>query len=272
MSTETVTAAVRQSLAKLSPEQAASGGSRIILYAAPFVALSAAGLGVAGLFRRGPSFLRRRPLLSGLLACGGVAALLKTQLDRFFLERPEYTLERELNGLELRCYAPRTVAETIVDAATFDEARETGFKRLAAYISGENVAEERFSMGSAPNPERGRNGHDSEHLGMASPVTLAREDKGYVMRFQMPKARSLASLPRAKDQRVVLRRIPRERLAVLKFRGTYDGALIAEKQRELLARVKAAGLKPQGEPVFAGYDSPATLPLIRRVEVWVRVA
>jgi len=109
-----------------------------------------------------------------------------------------------------------------------------------------------------------------EHLAMTTPVTVSpsEADAGYVMRFHMPKDRALASLPTPKDPRISLRRMPEDLIAVLRFRGSYDPERITAKESELLIRVQAAGLTPTGEPAFAGYDSPAALPLLRRVEVW----
>jgi hypothetical protein len=66
--------------------------------------------------------------------------------------------------------------------------------------------------------------------------------------------------------------LPRARVAVIRFSGTYSPDKIAEKERDLLERVRTAGLKPAGTVCFAGYDSPAALPPFRRVEVWVPIA
>jgi hypothetical protein len=256
-------------LAAPEEERPPKNGSEALMYATPFLALSVAGLGLAGLFDRGPAFLRQRPLVSGLLALGGAAALFKTQFDRFLVESPEYESLGQINGLELRIYAPRVVAETVVEASSFDVAREVGFKRLADYIFGNNEASERFAMTTPVS--LGRAEQSNERLPMTTPVTLSGTPSGHVMRFNMPKGRPLTSLPRPVDPRVSLRWLPEEDVAVLRFRGTYSGAHIAKKQRELLERVKEAGYEAKGEPFFAGYDSPAALPLLRRVEVWVYV-
>jgi hypothetical protein len=222
------------------------------MYASPLAGISAIGLGLASLFGKGPSLLRERPLVSVALVCGGSVLVAKSQFDRFFLEEPDYKVEREVNGLEIRTYAPRLVAETTVEAPSFDEARKLGFQRLAGYLFGDNVPEERLSM--------------------TTPVTLTESPAGYVMRFQMPKHERYAALPRPNDPRVVLRRLPRDRVAVLRFSGTYAGAKIEAKERELLERVEACGLQAAGQPSFAGYDSPTALPPLRRVEVWVPIS
>lgn len=244
---------------------------QLLEYGPTLLAVPAVGLGVAGLLGFGPSVLRRHPVVSAVLACGGMVALFKSQFDRFLLEQPHYESEGEVDGLELRHYSPRRVAETTVDAASFDEARKEGFHRLAGYIFGDNSSREKLAI-TTPGSVARRSPRDGERLPMTTPVTLGHVSTGYVMRFQLPKDRTLSSLPRPNDSRVRLRQVPSERVAVLRFSGSYSGKHIAEKERELLDRVRAAGLAPKGEPVFAGYDSRAALPFLRRVEVWVPIA
>jgi hypothetical protein len=178
---------------------------------------------------------------------------------------------RELEGLEIRRYPARIVAETAVEG-TFDEARAQGFERLAGYLFGQNFPEEKLPMTTPVSLSRRPAKDDGERLAMTTPVTIGRSPVGYVMRFHLPKDRVLESLPLPNDDRVRLRPLESEMVAALRFRGSYDGARIEEKQRELLDRVRKASLTTAGEPTFAGYDSPATLPALRRVEVWVPIA
>lgn len=212
--------------------------------------------------------------MAAALACGGVVVLAKSQLDRFFLEAPDYEVVERLNGLEVRLYSARNVAETTVNVRTFDEARTQGFQRLADYLFGENVPGEKLAMTVPVSLARKGSRRDGERLQMTTPVTLVptQSASGYVMQFQMPKGRQLSSLPRPKDPRISLRRLPEELVAVLRFRGSYDSDRIAEREREFLYRMEAAGLVPGSEPTFAGYDSPAALPLLRRVEIWATIA
>ena len=256
--------------AKVSQPTAPSRASELAVYVPPLLALPAVGFGIAGLLGAGPRVLRRHPIVSAALACGGLVALTKSQFDRFFVEHPDYELVDELNGLEFRLYPARIVAETTVHALTFDEARKEGFQRLAAYIFGDNEPGEKLAMTAPVHLFRESARRRGERLAMTTPVTLSASDAepGYVMRFHMPKSRELGSLPAPKDPRVELRRLPEDLVAVLRFHGSYDPELISAKQNELLIRVQAAGLTPTGEPAFAGYDSPAALPLWRRVEVW----
>jgi hypothetical protein len=241
----------------------------IVAYLPAFTGAPALGLGVLGLAKRGPRILRERPLLSGLLAIGGAAILAKWQLERFFSEEPEYELEAEVNGLEIRRYPPRIVAETVVGVTDFDAARKEGFQRLAGYIFGGNVEREKIAM-TTPVDVRAK-AKEGEHIAMTGPVTARDSASGYVVAFTMPRERKLSELPAPEDARVRLRKTRAERVAVLRYRGSYDSETVQEKQAELLFRAGAAGLTPYGEAYFAGYDAPSTLTFLRRVEVWIPV-
>jgi hypothetical protein len=240
-------------------------------YLPAFTAAPALVLGLSGLLDRGPRVLRERPWLSALVAAGGAAFLAKWQLERLFSEAPDYEVERRIGELEIRRYAPRVIAETLVeDEADWQAARSEGFKRLASYIFGGNTRQEALEMTSPMGMSEERPG-SSERLPMTSPVTTERTTAGHFITFDMPKARTLADLPDPEDARIQLRQTPTERIAALRFRGSYRTELIRQKQAELLRLVRAAGLEADGEPMFAGYDAPSTLPFLRRVEVWVRL-
>jgi hypothetical protein len=85
-------------------------------------------------------------------------------------------------------------------------------------------------------------------------------------------AEHLAPLSGPGDPRVKVWKLRGERVAALRFRGTFDGARILDKQAELLRRIGEAGLEPAGPVVFMGEASPARLPFLRRLEVLVPLA
>jgi hypothetical protein len=218
-----------------------------------------------GLAGSGPEVLRRHRWLSVAALLGGAALLARWQLERLFLETPDYALVGRTKGLEIREYEPRVVAETIVwDALDWDTARSEGFARLADYIFGNNTrASQHWARGERP---------DGERLPMTAPVTTRASAHGYVVTFGMPKGRRLSDLPTPNDPSIVLRTHGGGRIAALRFHGPYDAELIANKEAELVLLSREAGLELVGEPLFAGYDAPSTLPFLRRVEVWVPIA
>lgn len=232
----------------------------------------------------------------GAGAVGG-AALARWQLARWFTEQPTYEVERRLGDLEIRTYGARWVAETTVADASWEQALDEGFRRLARYIFGDNrpspFQPERPSNADAlhaalaartddgndsgyvipmPAPTAARRTTRRETIAMTSPVNVAtHDDRSYTIAFNLPEGRTLASLPAPNDERVRLERRPRRRVAVATFRGRYTGPRVAQKFSELLATVRAAGLGYRGSPEFAGYDPPSTLPFLRHNEVWLEL-
>ncbi len=196
------------------------------------------------------------------------AALARWQLARLFTEQPRYELEAKLGMLEIRRYPPRWVAETRVQNS-WDVALGEGFRRLARYLFGSNHRSQVSSRGS-------------EKLAMTAPVNVrvgrglvgTKEDAAaasHVVSFNLPAGRSRESLPRPDDERVTIALKPEARMAVLRYRGRRDGDTVAAKFLELLVALRRAGLRHRGNPQFAGYDPPSTLPVLRRNEVWIEL-
>lgn len=238
----------------------------------------AALAGYGGLLRRrrtplerATELLRSPPVLLGVGAVVGFGVF-RWQLARLFSEQPRYEVERRIGNLEIRRYAPQVVAETEVRAATFREGLNKGFRLLAGYIFGKNMDSTQIAMTGPVSQEQVR----GTTIPMTAPVSLAPSSQtgegGWVMRFVMPKKWTLGSLPAPLDERVHLRQLPERRVAALRWSGGFDADTNARMQEELLTRIRAEGLKPEGEPLFAGYDAPSTLPFLRRNEAWVELA
>lgn len=190
------------------------------------------------------------------LALGGVAALalgaLRFQLARWFVETPAYLVEQTLGDLEVRWYPVRVEARAAVTEQHFEVALDRGYGRLACYVYGANS--------------------DREVIARTTPMLVTRRDGAYSTVFTMPPGRTLDSLPPPDDARVELREVPDGRVAALWFRGRVTHENIAHHERELLRRLVDAGLSTRGSVVFAAYDSPATLPMLRRNELWIELA
>jgi hypothetical protein len=205
-----------------------------------------------------------RPLSVGAGVAAGLAAV-RWQLTRLFTGQPAYEVERRVGDIEIRRYPAMVVAETTLSRRKWDGALDEGFRRLAGYIFGANASRESVDT-TAPVTAR------REKIAMMAPVTaLFHPAEEYTVAFVMPEGRDVASLPIPRDDRIHLRDVRPRRVAALRFRGTYRGAPVKDKIHDLLDKVDAIGLRPLGEPSFAGYDPPTTLPFLRRNEVWVEV-
>ncbi|MET0795617.1 MAG: heme-binding protein [Polyangiaceae bacterium] len=183
------------------------------------------------------------------------ASLTRWQMARWVTEKARYRVESSDGDFEVRHYASRIQAETVINAAPWERSLNDGFHRLAGYIFGDN------------------GGH--QKIAMTAPVTMtlgAVDRSTRTVAFKMPDSYPLETLPEPNDRRITLRRIPARRIAVLTFSGRYGKELPNRKRMELLTRVRNARLLPIGDVTFAGYDAPWTLPLLRRNEVLVEVS
>ncbi|WP_295406811.1 heme-binding protein [uncultured Thiocystis sp.] len=192
------------------------------------------------------------------------------------IEEPTYETIRQGPDIELRRYRPILLAETQV-SGDFDAVGGTAFRILADYIFGNNQGRERIAMTAPVNqrPASGAEPGTGTRIEMTAPVTQRSTDparNAYVISFLMPARFTLATLPRPKDSRVMLREEPARLMAVLRYSGSWAESRYREHEERLLAAVRAAGLTPLGDPLYARYNSPFSLPFLRRNEVMVEVA
>ena len=175
-------------------------------------------------------------------------------------EEPAFTVEREVDGVEIRRYGPRIAAETAVESDE-EPARNEGFRRLARYIFGANSGKKKIAM-TAPVAQQ-----SSEKIAMTAPVSTRRTPSGeWVIRFFMPSKYTLETLPTPKDDRVRLVPVAPETVAVLRFTGSIGPAAVAERTDELLKVLDRNGIETVGEPLSWFYDPPWTVPFLRRNE------
>jgi hypothetical protein len=198
---------------------------------------------------------RTRQVGLAALASSFAAMLSRWQLARLFSEKARYEIESIDGDFEVRKYAPRVHAETVLNAAPWQQSLNAGFERLANYIAGANSQQMKIAM-TAPVL-----------------VTVGAMDRATrTVSFKIPDSEPFDTLPVPNDRQITLRRIPARRVAALRYSGSYGSEIPAQKRQELLARVRAAGLLPIGDVTFAGYDPPWTLPWLRHNEVQVEVS
>ncbi|MBK5966886.1 heme-binding protein [Thiocystis minor] len=191
-------------------------------------------------------------------------------------EEPAYETIRQGPDVELRRYRPSLLAETQV-SGEFDAVGGTAFRILADDIFANNQARESIAM-TALVSQRLADGTEpgsGTRIEMTAPVTQQLTDptRGTdVISFLMPARFTLATLPRPNDSRVMLREEPARLLAVLRDSGSWAEPRDREHEARRLAAVRAAGLTPLGDHLYARYHSPFSLPFLRRNEVMVEVA
>jgi hypothetical protein len=187
-----------------------------------------------------------------------------------------YELEERVGSLEIRHYERLVRAETTVEGLPWDEALQEGFGRLANYIFGANRPRVTSEAAREHIARTASVGVQSRKIAMTTPVGVRTEagsgldTRAFTITFTLPRESS-GPVPVPEDARVRLRSVPPRRVAALRYTGRHTSLQVAEKSRALLEAVQRAGFQPRGEPEFAGYDPPTTLPWIRRNEVWIEV-
>ncbi|MGD9411598.1 MAG: heme-binding protein, partial [Desulfobacterales bacterium] len=114
------------------------------------------------------------------------------------IEKAKYTVLEKKDGFEIRKYDPQIVAETFVEG-DLEKAGNEGFRRLYAYISGENTTKQSISMTAPVSQETG-----SKKIAMTAPVNQEKKDNRWRITFLMPAEYTLETLPEPNDTRVRL--------------------------------------------------------------------
>jgi hypothetical protein len=188
-----------------------------------------------------------------------------TARDTMAIEEAKYTVIEKDGPFEVRQYGPQIVAETFVQG-DFEKVGNEGFRRLYGYISGENRKKESISMTAPVSQEA-----SSEKIAMTAPVGQERVGGTWRITFVMPSAYTMETLPEPLDSRVILREIPEQLMAAMRYSGTWGRERYEERKARLLEGIQDRGLRPTGEPVFARYNPPFMPWFLRRNEVLIPV-
>jgi len=176
------------------------------------------------------------------------------------IEEPSYKSLLQEDRMELRSYAPFTVAEVQVQGS-FDEASRRGFRLIADYIFGNNQ--------SITQPDR------SEKIAMTAPVTVEPDPDTqggqWRMHFVMPSSYRLQTLPKPNNSAVRLREVSEGLFAVIRFSGFTTESAIATRSEELQQWIQSKGWISTGSAQIARYNDPFTLPFNRRNEILIPV-
>ena len=185
------------------------------------------------------------------------------------IEEPTYTVVQKTEVFEVRQYAPYLVAEVVVPGPA-SEAGSQGFRLLGGYIFGKNKGERKLEM-TAPVMQSALQPAPPVKLEMTAPVTQTAIAGGFLVQFVMPKPYTLATLPEPLDAQVKLREVPGNRVAVIRFSGSWSQSIYEEQLQILRSALATAGMATTGEPVSSRYNSPFSLPFLRRNEIWLNL-
>ncbi|WP_026940955.1 SOUL family heme-binding protein [Hellea balneolensis] len=189
------------------------------------------------------------------------------------IEKPDYTVVMSEGKFEIRDYPEMLLAEVKVTGDR-DQAANRGFRKLAAFIFGDNQPNAKIAM-TSPVTQTPQETVEpkSESIAMTAPVMQTSDQNGqWVVNFMMPSEYSMETLPRPTDDEIRIFKTEPYCTVSIRFsgRGTMKNL---KKQRSRLDRfVKEQGLVVSGLPEYAFYNPPIVPPMFRRNEVHYRVA
>jgi len=185
------------------------------------------------------------------------------------VEEAAYTVVIKDDNFELRDYDPMIIVETTIDD-NFEDAGSKAFRRLFAYITGDNVANSEFAM-TAPviaDPAGTSPGTD---IAMTAPVLQEYSKGGWRYAFVLPADLTLETAPKPLDDNVRVAEVAGKKVAVIQFSGLWSEDSMQDNTSELNGWISANNLTASSEPRWAGYNPPWTIPFLRRNEVMIDV-
>ena len=180
------------------------------------------------------------------------------------VETPRYKVITAENNIEVRKYAPMIVAEVQMNGGRKDAIGD-GFRLLADYIFGNNIAQKDIAM-TAPVQQQ-----ESAKIAMTAPVQQQSTGDDWQISFVMPSEYTMETLPKPVNERVKIKEIPAKTFAVITFSGTNSDKNVKDHENQLMTYVVANALSVIDTPKYAFYNPPWTLPLMRRNEVMIEI-
>ena len=187
-------------------------------------------------------------------------------------EEPKFSIIEKSEPFELRAYAPQLIAEVKVEG-DLDTASSQGFRLIAAFIFGQNQVSEKISMTAPVAIETAQR----TKIAMTVPVGIEASKESatgvnqWLFSFVMPSEYTMATLPKPLNPLVTIRELPAQKRAAIIFSGFNNEAKVLEKTKALEEWIKSKQLQAIGNPQFARYNPPWSIPFMRRNEILITV-
>lgn len=180
------------------------------------------------------------------------------------VEKPKYIVNFTEEDIESRSYDSMIVAEVLIKNSR-EESISQGFRVLADYIFGNNVSAEKIPMTSPVIEQK------SEKIPMTAPVKQQIKDNIWSIQFIMPAQYSMDSLPKPNNNTVKIKLIPPADYVVIKFNGKNENKNIQIHEDKLKEFIEKKDLEVKGKPIYAFYNPPWTIPILRRNEIMIEI-
>ena len=161
------------------------------------------------------------------------------------VEEVEYEVIKENEVYEIRKYSDRLAIETL------STNQNSGFRKLFNYISGKN--------------------QKNEEIKMTAPVTQVKKNGNMTMQFYLPSKFNKENTPDPSSSDVKVLNIKGGYYAVIKYSGMASNNNFIKHKNILEGELKKNNILILGPPVKATYNSPFTLPMLRRNEAMFEI-
>ena len=160
-------------------------------------------------------------------------------------EEVKYTIVIKNQLYEIRKYSDRLVIET----KTSDQS--SGFRKLFKYISGDNK--------------------DKKEIKMTTPVTQTEKNGNMTMQFYIPTEFNEVNVPDPNNLEVKVLNIKGGYYAAIIYSGRASDSNYTKHKDILEDQLKKDKISIISKPIRATYNSPFTLPMLRRNEVMFKI-
>ena len=160
-------------------------------------------------------------------------------------EEANYNIVVKNEIYEIRKYSNRLAIETI------ENNQNSGFRKLFKYISGNNQANQKIKM--------------------TTPVTRVKKNGNMTMQFYIPAEFDESNVPDPNNSEVKVLNIKGGYYAVIIYSGRASDNNYVKYKDILKNQLKKDKISIISKPIRATYNSPFTLPMLRRNEVMFKI-
>ena len=159
-------------------------------------------------------------------------------------EEANYEVVKENKEYEIRKYSDRLVIET-------NSIEGNGFRKLFNYISGNN--------------------EKNQEIKMTVPVTQEIKNGNMTMQFYLPLKFNIDNAPKPSNSDIKILTIEGGYYAVIEYSGRSSDKNFLKNKDILEKLLKQDNITILSPPIRASYNSPFTLPMLKRNEVMYRI-
>ena len=159
-------------------------------------------------------------------------------------EETNYEVVKENQKYEIRKYPDRLVIET-------NSIKGNGFRKLFNYISGNN--------------------EKNQEIKMTVPVTQEIKNGNMTMQFYLPSKFNKDNAPKPSNSEIKVLTIEGGYYAAIKYSGRSSDKNFLKNKDILEKELKQDNIIILSPPIRASYNSPFTLPMLKRNEVMYKV-